>query len=79
MKEREEDMAKISQMIKVGVREEVETAIKPIDVSLVGQEKVSEELGSQMMMALHLAPNEQQVGSPEALPSFYSFYPTHIY
>ena len=47
--ERQEDMRKISDMIKSGVKEEVMAAIQPIDERLVQQEKVTTGLSSQLI------------------------------
>ena len=47
-KERDEDMAKIADMIRSGVREEVDSAIQPVTDRLIVQEKVTEGLGNQI-------------------------------
>ena len=47
-KEREEDMSKIADMIKEGVKAEVQAALKPLDERLAGQELVTEGLGTQL-------------------------------
>ena len=47
-KEREEDMIKISEMIRVGVREEVKEALRPVESRLGVQEKTTQELTSQV-------------------------------
>ena len=47
-KEREEDMIKISEMIRVGVREEVKEALKPVDTRLGLQEQTTHKLTSQV-------------------------------
>ena len=47
-KEREEDMMKISEMIRVGVREEVKEALKPVDTRLGLQEQTTQTLASQV-------------------------------
>ena len=47
-KEREEDMAKIADMIRTGVRDEVRTAIQPVEDRMVLQEKITEGLGMQI-------------------------------
>ena len=52
LKEREEDMEKISEMIKVGVKTEVQAALKPMDDRLSEQEKVTEVMGSQIAKLL---------------------------
>ena len=52
LKEREEDMEKISEMIKVGVKNEVQAALKPMDDRLSEQEKVTEVMGSQIAKLL---------------------------
>ena len=51
-KEREQDLAKISEMIKAGVKDEVQTALKPIEERLTEQEKVTEGLGGQIVELL---------------------------
>ena len=46
-KERQEDMATISDMIKSGVKVEVQSAIQPVQDRLVLQEKITDGLGTQ--------------------------------
>ena len=48
LREREEDMSKISQMIKDGVKNEVQAALKPMEDRLSEQEKVTGDMGAQI-------------------------------
>lgn len=51
-RERQEDMAKLADMIKDGVKEEVQSALKPLEDRIVGQEKRSEGLSGQVVQLL---------------------------
>ena len=51
-RERQEDMAKIADMIKDGVKNEVQTALKPLDDRVAGQEKRTEGLSEQIVKLL---------------------------
>ena len=47
-KERQEDMLRISELIKSGVKEEVFAALQPVNGRLIEQEKVTQELTLQL-------------------------------
>ena len=47
-KEREQDMSKMAEMIRLGVRDEVKAAVHPVEERLAVQEETSQDLGVQM-------------------------------
>ena len=47
-KEREQDMTRIAEMIRVGVRDEVKAAVQPVEERLEVQEKACQGLGTQI-------------------------------
>ena len=47
-KEREQDMSKIAEMIRLGVRDEVKAAVQPVEERLAVQENTCQGLGSQI-------------------------------
>ena len=51
-RERQEDMAKLAEMIKDGVKEEVQSALKPLEDRIEGQEKRTEGLSGQVVQLL---------------------------
>ena len=69
-KERSEDMAKIADMIRVGVRDEVRTAILPVEERLELQEKTSQGLGTQIQrLVTNMAALQGEVKSIKDYPA----------
>ena len=68
-KERQEEMDKISDMVRTGVKEEVKTAIQPVEDRLELQEKVTEGLGMQFNSLLkEMQALKEAVKTKEKIP-----------
>ena len=71
-KERAEDMTKIAEMIRAGVRDEVQTCIKPVENRLAAQEGALEVLGKQVRTLMSeisaLKEEVQQIRDFPAIP-----------
>ena len=72
-KEREQDMSKIAEMIREGVREEVKAAVQPVEKRLTVQEETCQDLGRQIQnLVIELGNLKEEVQTIKDFPTLSS-------